>query len=127
MTSITQRGTTASAQRILVDRLNISMQGAWDWINRSQRSDDPTERELYARRVNAALTATREDYTEPAGGFREWLISVHRVRLEDVALWYGYSEATLASCIANGRFKAKRPKRAWTLVDYYLKESTRHA
>ena len=108
----------ADQMRIISTRFNVSPQAGWDWLKRVEMND-----EIYTRRVNAALQATRTDFTQPEGGMREYLLAFHNVTLFEVASYFGYSESTLSAVVATGRFIDKRPQRAWTMIDYYLKEN----
>ncbi|AUR82274.1 hypothetical protein NVP1022O_62 [Vibrio phage 1.022.O._10N.286.45.A10] len=100
---------------LLVDRLNIGESTAWLWLK-----DDASE--AYKRRVQAAITSERTDWT-PIPDVAGHLESQFGVTVKDVAEWFGYDPHSLYGIIGNGRFVEKRPKRALTLIDYYLKEN----
>lgn len=74
------------------------------------------------RRVQAAITSERTDWT-PITDVAGHLESQFGVTVKQVAEWYGYNPHSIYGIIGNGRFVEKRPKRALTLVDYYLKEN----
>lgn len=74
------------------------------------------------RRVQAAITAERTDWT-PIEDVAGHLSSQFGVTVKQVAEWYGYNPHSLYGIIGEGRFVGKRPKRALTLIDYYLKEN----
>ena len=98
----------------IAERFDCTHQCAWVWLG--------SKCEKKKRRVTACLTATRVDYAQPAEGMAEWLLSRYGIAHADIAEWYGYHSRTLAEIIGNGRFRAKRPHRAWTMIDHYLKE-----
>ncbi|AUR83983.1 coil containing protein [Vibrio phage 1.046.O._10N.286.52.E3] len=74
------------------------------------------------RRVQAAITSERTDWT-PITDVAGHLESQFGVTVKQVAEWFGYDPHSLYGIIGNGRFVEKRPKRALTLIDYYLKEN----
>ena len=100
---------------LLVDRLDIGESTAWLWL----KDDAP---DAYQRRVQAAITAERTDWT-PIEDVAGHLLSHFGVTVKQVAEWYGYNPHSLYGIIGEGRFVGKRPKRALTLIDYYLKEN----
>lgn len=74
------------------------------------------------RRVQAAITSERTDWT-PIEDVAGHLESQFGVTIKQIAEWYGYNPHSIYGIIGNGRFVEKRPKRALTLIDYYLKEN----
>lgn len=102
------------AERLIIaERLDCASSTAYLWL----RDDSPE----YQRRCEAALTATRTDFTQPDGGLSEWLNMNHGVTVTDVAEWYGYSASSFYSWVGAGRSTERCTHRGWTLVDYYLK------
>lgn len=100
---------------LLVERLDIGESTAWLWLK-----DDADE--AYKRRVQAAITSTRTDWT-PIADVAGHLESQFGVTIKQIAEWYGYNPHSIYGIIGKGRFVEKRPKRALTLIDYYLKEN----
>ena len=105
----------ASQVPLLVDRLNIGESTAWLWLK-----DDADESRK--RRVQAAITSERTDWT-PIEDVAGHLESEYGITVKQIAEWYGYDPHSLYAIIGKGRFVHKRPKRATTLIDYYLKEN----
>jgi len=101
-------------RRIIAERFGCSTQCAWLWL----KSDKPE----IQRRVAACLNAKRTDYTHPEGGLVPWLHEQYGVTMLQVATWYGYHSRSFTEYQGNGRYKDRYPKRAWTMIDYYLKE-----
>ena len=81
-----------------------------------------TRRLQIYRRVQAAITSKRTDWT-PIENVADHLESQYGVTLKQVAEWYGYDASSIYDIVGKGRFVHKRPKRAITLIDYYLKEN----
>lgn len=104
----------SKAQHIptLKECLNIGESTAWLWLK-----DDAGE--AYQRRVQAAITSERTDWTpiEP-----KKIEAEYGVTIKEVADWYGYNAHTLYDVTSGGRYESKRPKKAATLIDYYLKQ-----
>ena len=99
---MTTKPTKSQYVPLLVDRLNIGESTAWLWL----KDDAPEE---YQRRVQAAITSERTDWT-PVENLANHLEATHGVTIKDVAEWFGYDPHSLYGIIGNGTLRRETPE-----------------
>lgn len=99
--------------RIVSERFDVTKPCVFNWL----KSDADTTK----RRIDAALSGKRTDFTPPVEGYAVYLEQRHGTSLAEVSRFYGYGKGTIYGLLA----RVPETKRVWTMIDYYL-ESVEH-